>query len=320
MEIIYGLIGFVLLMAFMGGIVLKIRKDQQPALPAAPPQPPALPDGSQSLGMVGPFQVIGKLPSGGFADVFKGFDSQANAYVAIKVLKADRMKDAVILSRFETEGLTLKEIRQRATLAGVTDPRLALLPGFKGEGRLEKSGRAYFVMEFMEGKRLDDVIRSGGRLSDENILMILKDIALALEVTHEAGYCHLDVKPLNILISFNGTRVQQARLIDFGAAVKFAGGLSGGRAFTRPYVSPEYLQGAAISTQCDYYSLGVVLYEMLAGKIYAGHDSLPHGMLPGISRPMQALLTTLLQHKPELRPNSYAEIKRQMGLAPAGKS
>lgn len=207
------------------------------------------------------FLVEELLGRGGFADVFAATDVALRRRVAIKTLRPDMVVTEELLARFEREARAVGALRH---------PNI--VPIFS-VGR--RAGVAYFVMPLIEGESLRARLTREGRLPVREARRILRDAAAALEAAHRAGLVHRDVKPDNILLEGEERRVQ---LTDFGIARAMAeddARLTGSRFFvgTPEYTSPEQASGGTVDARSDLYALGVVGYQVLAGRLPFDGDS-----------------------------------------------
>ncbi|MFI6430128.1 serine/threonine-protein kinase [Rhodococcus oryzae] len=196
------------------------------------------------------------IATGGMGQVWEGVDNRLHRRVAVKVLKSEYSADPEFLERFRTEARTTAQLNHPG-IAGIYD---------YGE-TLDSVGQstAYLVMELVNGEPLNAVLGRVGRLALPHALDMLEQTGRALQVAHEAGVVHRDVKPGNILITPAG----QVKITDFGIAkaveaspVTRTGMVMG----TAQYIAPEQALGQDASPASDVYSLGVVGYEALSGR------------------------------------------------------
>src|SRR5262245_7232331 len=198
------------------------------------------------------YEVERDLAKGGMADVFVAYDRQLKRRVAVKVLFSEFARDPSFVERFR---------REAQNAASLNHPNIAAVYDW-GQER----GTYYIVMEYVEGRSLRDIIRTEGPLPAAAAARITSELADALAFAHRNGVVHRDVKPGNVLITASG----QLKLPDFGIAANQGDanqGLTqtGSVMGTATYFSPEQAQGHPVDGRSDVYSLGVVLYEMLAG-------------------------------------------------------
>jgi eukaryotic-like serine/threonine-protein kinase len=242
------------------------------------------------------------IATGGMGQVWEGLDTRLGRQVAIKVLKAEFSSDPEFIERFRAEARTVAMLNHPG-IAGVYD---------YGETELDGEGRtAYLVMELINGEPLNTVLKRTGSLSLRHALDMLEQTGRALQVAHNAGLVHRDVKPGNILITPTG----QVKLTDFGIAkavdaapVTQTGMVMG----TAQYIAPEQALGRDATAASDVYSLGVVGYESVAGRRpFTGDGALTVAMkhikeqppaLPGNVPPnVRELIEIALQKEPGLR-------------------
>ncbi|MGW4364906.1 protein kinase domain-containing protein [Nocardia takedensis] len=196
------------------------------------------------------------IATGGMGQVWEALDTRLDRRVAVKVLKAEFSADPTFRQRFRTEAKTTAQLNHSG-IAGIYD---------YGETYDPSAGEtAYLVMELVQGEPLNAVLSRMGRLSVVQGLDLLEQTGRALEVAHAAGVVHRDVKPGNILVTPTG----QVKITDFGIAkavdaspVTKTGMVMG----TAQYIAPEQAVGEDATAASDVYSLGVVGYEVLAGK------------------------------------------------------
>ena len=201
---------------------------------------------------LGNFKIIEEIGRGGMGVVYKAEEIGLDRLAAIKVLPPDVARDKAFLSRFRQEAKATSVFRH---------PHIVQVYDV-GEER----GIVYYAMEYVAGRSLSEMIESEGRLRMETSLGIAADIADALYAVHRRGLIHRDIKSSNILLDAQG----QAKLSDFGlATVSLQGKVAapGEVMGTAAYIAPERVLGEEASPQSDIYSLGVVLYEMLAGRL-----------------------------------------------------
>ena len=239
--------------------------------------------------------------SGGMADVYLTYDRVLDRHVAIKVLKARYASDEEFVERFRHEA---------RSAASLSHPHI--VPVFAwGETR---DGTCYIVMEYLPGGTLKDRIASKGALPASTAATVALQIGEALREAHEHGVIHRDIKPHNILITDSG----HVKVADFGiarAAETTTSSDHGDILGTAHYISPEQAMGEPVSPASDFYSLGVVLYEMLTGRVPFEVESLsdlpaahaggppphPRELNPKIPEGTDALVMRLLCRDPDDR-------------------
>jgi len=204
------------------------------------------------------YEIIEKIAEGGMARVYCGRDLLLKRTVAIKVLKDQMTGDAAFIRRFE---------REAQSAAALSHPNIVNIFDVG-----EEDGTYFMVMEYVEGFNLKQYITRKGQLSAIEAVSIARQIAEALEKAHSAGVVHRDIKPQNILFSSDG----KVKVTDFGIAIAGDGvTVTVGDEIigTVQYISPEQAKGELADKQSDLYSLGIVLYEMVTGKVPFGGES-----------------------------------------------
>jgi formylglycine-generating enzyme required for sulfatase activity/tRNA A-37 threonylcarbamoyl transferase component Bud32 len=200
---------------------------------------------------VGKYEIIEEIGRGGFAVVYKALDTSLDRIVALKVLKPHYLDEPDFVARFQQEA---------RSAAKLFHPHIVTI--FE-VGEVE--GSHFIAMRFLGGQPLSVMIKQQGRLQLDQATSIVEQIGSALDDIHSQNLVHRDVKPSNIIVSNDG----QATLTDFGI-VRAADGTryttTGASMGTPEYMSPEQGQGLETTHHSDIYSLGVVLYEILAGK------------------------------------------------------
>ena len=203
--------------------------------------------------LAGRYELIEKIGEGGMAVVYKAKCRLLNRYVAIKILKPEFVKDAKFIESFRRESQSAASLSHQ-NIVNVYD--------------VGKEGNIYYiVMELIEGQVLSEIIKKEGPLSVERALSITKQIAQGLSIAHKNHIIHRDVKPHNIMIMENGN----AKITDFGIAKAVNSNTIVNNTNTIlgsvHYFSPEQARGGYVDEKSDIYSLGIVLFEMLTGKV-----------------------------------------------------
>src|SRR2546422_286210 len=204
------------------------------------------------------YEILEELGRGGMAIVFKAREKQLERDVAIKVLPFSLAFDKEFVERFQREARTSAKLEHPS-----------IIPIY----RVGKSGRViYFVMKFLRGKPLSSVLAARGTLPPPEIRQILVQVARALAYAHKSGIVHRDIKPDNIMFDEHGLAV----VTDFGIAKAASGGKLTGTGMsigTPHYMSPEQARAQALDGRSDIYSLGVVGFQSLTGRVpFDGED------------------------------------------------
>lgn len=258
----------------------------------------------QALGKYEVLEVIGR---GGMGIVFKGRHATLGHLVAIKLLRND-LADPTFAERFEREARLLASLRH---------PNIVEVHDFD----VAPDGTPYYVMEYLEGETLSaELARSPQGLGWPRALLILRQVADALDAAHAHGVVHRDLKPDNVFIARDGS-VERVKLIDFGiarplnesettASLTRAGHVVG----TPRYFAPEQFYGFPVTTATDQYALALVVAEMASGSLLQRGAPFGEGALEGNGRMHDALLASL---PPDTSPVALAALERALALDPA---
>jgi serine/threonine-protein kinase len=256
----------------------------------------------------GRYQLDYRIASGGMGEVWAGTDITLNRPVAIKMLSTQHAGDEQFRARFRAEA------RYAASLS---HPNITRVFNYGEDSPL---GGPYLIMELVNGEPLSAILERVGRLSAYNAMDVVAQAAHALDIAHQAGIVHRDIKPGNLLIMGDGT----TKITDFGIAKAHEWGdprltATGIVMGTAMYVSPEQATGAVVTGSSDIYSLGVVAYECLAGQppfvaeqplaiaIMHKHDPVPP--LPAdVPRQVSDLVMAMLAKTPDGRPESALHV------------
>ena len=198
------------------------------------------------------YEIIEKIGNGGMATVYKAKCHVLNRYVAVKILRDEFTTDTEFIKKFNTEA---------QSAASLTHPNIVSIFDVGSEGNLY-----YIVMELIQGKTLKEIIVEDGVLSWKWSTNIAMQIASALQTAHSNGIIHRDIKPHNIIITEDGV----AKVTDFGIAKAVSNSTItafGTTIGSVHYFSPEHARGGFTDAKSDLYSLGVVMYEMLTGRV-----------------------------------------------------
>lgn len=201
--------------------------------------------------MVGPYRILEELGRGGMATVWKAYHEALERYVAIKVLHPTFTEEEAFLDRFQQEA---------KALARLSHPNIVPIHDYS-----EHERNPYLVMRYVEGHTLHRYLH-GRRLSLSEILEIVRPVGEALAYAHGQGVLHRDIKPGNVILTFQGDVV----LSDFGLAKLVEKDEALARELlmgTPQYISPEQAKADPLDNRTDLYSLGVVLFEMIAQRV-----------------------------------------------------
>jgi serine/threonine protein kinase/Tfp pilus assembly protein PilF len=229
----------------------------------------------------GRYQIIEELGRGGMGWVYRALDKKLNEEVALKLIKPEIASDKKTVQRFSNELKIARKITH------------------KNVGKMfdlnEEEGTHYITMEYVSGQDLKGLIRQSKQLTVGTAISITRQICDGLSEAHSLGVVHRDLKPSNIMIDKNGN----ARIMDFGIARSVEGkGMTGAGVMigTPEYMSPEQVEGKEVDPRTDIYSLGIILYEMLTGRVPFEGDT---------------ALAVAVKHKTET-PNAPTEYNEQI--------
>ena len=253
------------------------------------------------------------IGGGGMADVYKARDCLLNRPVAVKILHEEFKQDKEFVDKFQREAQAAARL-SHPNIVNIYDVGVA-------------DGDHYIVMEYVPGRTLKDRIRQEGHLSVSESLRVAREIAEALAHAHANNLVHCDIKPHNILMMADG----HAKVADFGIAravtestMTYSGNVIG----SVHYFSPEQAKGTMITPKSDVYSLGVVLYEMLTGKLpftgdnpvsiavkHLQEEPVPVRQIdPAIPPVVEAIVSKAMSKDPAMRPTS-AELVQDISQA-----
>ena len=252
------------------------------------------------------YEILGRIGSGGMADVYKGKDHKLNRYVAIKVLKSDYRTDEVFIKKFLSEA---------QAAAGLMHPNVVNVYDV-GQDR----GLYYMVMELVEGITLKDYIEKKGRLSAKETISISIQMVTGLQAAHNQHIIHRDIKPQNIIISKDG----KVKVTDFGIAraTTATQTISTSVMGSVHYTSPEQARGGVVDQKSDIYSIGITMYEMITGNVPFDGDSTvsvalkhlqeeivsPAEEVPDIPYSLECIIMKCTQKNPGLRYHDCAAL------------
>ena len=196
------------------------------------------------------YEIIGKIGAGGMSDVYKAKDLTLGRFVAIKVLKSEFSDDINFVTKFRTEA---------QSAAGLEHPNIVNIYDVGSE-----NGMHYIVMEYVEGITLKTYIEKKGQLSFKEAVSIAIQVGRGIEAAHNKNIIHRDIKPQNIMISTEG----KVKVTDFGIArAATSNTISSDVMGSVHYSSPEQARNGFVDGKSDIYSLGIVMYEMVTGRV-----------------------------------------------------
>lgn len=251
------------------------------------------------------YEIIEKIGSGGMSDVYRAKDHSLGRDVAIKVLKSDFAQDSSFVTKFRAEA---------QSAAALEHPNIVNIYDVGSE-----DGLYYIVMEYIEGITLKQYIAKKGRLGYNEALSIAIQMARGIEAAHNKGIVHQDIKPQNIIISKEG----KVKVTDFGIArAANSNTIHAGSMGSVHYVSPEQARNGFVSYASDIYSLGIVMYEMVTGRVPFDGDTPvaiaiqhiqsqmtpPEEIVPGLPIAVSRIIEKCTMKSPERRYASASEL------------
>jgi len=263
----------------------------------------------------GRYRILRKLGSGGMANVYLAEDEELGRRVAIKILNDRYANDELFIERFR---------REAKSAAALSHPNIVSI-----YDRGEAEGTYYIAMEVIEGRSLKELILTRGPLPIGQAIAFTYEILDALRFAHRHGIIHRDVKPHNILIGGERLKVTDFGIARAGASqMTEAGSIMG----TAQYLSPEQARGAPVTASSDLYSVGIVLYEMLTGKVPFSGDSAieiamkhlnelpkpPSKIRPEIPEDLDQVVLRALAKAPEDRYQTAEEFAEDLHRVEAG--
>ena len=220
------------------------------------------------------YQIIKSIGEGGMANVYLAYDTILDRNVAVKVLRGDLATDEKFVRRFQREALSASSL-SNPNIVEVYDVG-------------EDNGEYYIVMEYVEGKHLKNLLKKRGKLTVPEVVDIVLQITNGLSVAHDSYIIHRDIKPQNILILDNGL----IKITDFGIAVAMnATQLTQTNSVMGSvhYLPPEQASGKGATLQSDIYSIGILMYELLTGKLPFKGDNAVEIALKHLKEPMPSI-------------------------------
>ena len=265
------------------------------------------------------YRIDRLLGQGGMGKVYEATHVSMDRRVAIKVLNQEMTQNEQALKRFNREMKVSSQIEHPNSIQVFDYGQLS-------------DGRCFLVIEFLEGQTLSDVIDSEAPMSTDRVITIAEQILMGLGAAHEKGIVHRDLKPDNVMLISHYGKDDFVKVLDFGIAgvsdkdsskLTITGAVLG----TPYYMSPEQASGLELDQRSDLYALGVVLYEMVTGDVPFDGESMvsllvkhvqetpssPNQRRPGCTTPeMEALILSLLEKKPDARPQHAADVVERL--------
>ncbi|MFD9972999.1 protein kinase [Streptomyces sp. NPDC059017] len=278
----------------------------------------------------GRYQLRDLLGEGGMASVYLAYDSALDRQVAIKTLHTELGREQSFRERFRREAQAVAKL-SHTNIVSVFDT---------GEDELSGAPMPYIVMEYVEGKPLGSVLqedtRQFGAMPADKALKVTADVLAALETSHEMGLVHRDIKPGNVMITKRGV----VKVMDFGIARAMQSGVTsmtqtGMVVGTPQYLSPEQALGRGVDARSDLYSVGIMLFQLLTGRLPFDADSplaiayahvqeepvAPSSINRSVTPAMDALVARALKKNPNERfPNAAAMRDECLRVADAGRT
>ncbi len=260
----------------------------------------------------GKYKINRLIGSGGMANVYLATDTGTGVKVAIKILKPEFSADDEFIRRFDMEAKAVSSLNHS---------NIVKVFGVGHEGSFR-----YIVQEYVDGITVKDLINQNGHLDWKVAVPIVIQVGMALEYAHRNGIVHKDIKPQNILIS----RERIAKITDFGIARAASGNTitmsSGGAVGSVHYFSPEQARGSNVGPATDIYSVGVMLFEMVTGRVPFDGDSdiaiavkhlqdkppVASSYVPDIPRGLDAIIIKCMQKLPEMRYSSIRQMVTEL--------
>jgi eukaryotic-like serine/threonine-protein kinase len=251
---------------------------------------------------LGHYEIVAELGRGGMGVVYKGYEPALNRHVAIKELSPSLANDASLVERF---------LREARSMAALNDPHIIQIY-FIGQ----ENGQPFFVMEFVEGESLSQALRREGKLKVGDALKIMHETAQGLATAHDRGVVHRDIKPGNLMLTSKG----RVKIADFGIALAtqdISKKLTSTGEFvgTPGYLSPEVCLAKPIDQRSDIFSLGIVLFEMLSGRMPFSDES-PLGLMLEV---VKAEIPDIREINSEVDAQTYAILSRMVAKDPADR-
>ena len=281
----------------LGRLLLGTNEGSKPSGPWVPPT-------AEELHAILPqYEIVKMLGRGGMGAVYMGRQTALDRPVAIKILSgALEESDQGFTERFKNEARAMGKLNHPAIVSVY-------------EFGQHDSGLLYIVMEYVDGTDVAKMIAAKGRLHTEHAMAITAHVCDALAYAHERGIIHRDIKPANIMVGYDG----EVKVADFGLAKVDVGGhtlgltQSGMAMGTLHFMAPEALMlGASVDHRADIYAVGVMLYQMLTGKLPQGMFKMPSLQVPGLDPRYDGIIAKAMMEDREARYQSAREMRSDL--------
>ncbi|MEM1347458.1 MAG: serine/threonine-protein kinase, partial [Myxococcota bacterium] len=273
--------------------------------------------------LAGRYVVRQKLGEGAMGQVYLGEHTLIKKPVAIKVLHPELSANKEVMARFQ---------REAQASATINHPNLCAATDFGSTSR----GEFFLVMEFLEGRTLEQLISAHGRLDERRVLFIIDQLCKVLDIAHTHGIIHRDLKPENLMLIANEDTEDFVKVMDFGIASMVEEGAESentrltrqGIAYGTPaYMSPEQVLGEDVDARSDLYTVGVILFEMLTGevpfngrtvkKVMSKHLTTPVPTMleagaPHVHPALESIVRKLMEKEPEDRIQSARQLRQAL--------
>jgi serine/threonine protein kinase len=264
----------------------------------------------------GRYEIVGKLAAGGMGEVYKAMHVELGKAMALKVMLPELSSDKEFVDRFKREAVAAGRIGQQ-NIVDISD-----------FGRTE-GGRFYFVMEYLDGVTLASLSHREGALTADRAINITAQVARALAAAHAQSIVHRDLKPENVMLLQRPGQPDFVKVLDFGVAKVSTGHGQGGHTAvgmvvgTPQYMSPEQAKAVPVDSRSDIYSLGLILYELVAGRptftaetpsmlmvkhVVEPAPPLSPGPLAEVPMELEQLIFKMLEKEPVNRPQTMEDV------------
>lgn len=258
--------------------------------------------------VIGNYKILEKIGEGGMGAVFKGVDLMLEREVAIKALRPELASQPQIVERFRSEAVTLAKLNH---------PNIATLHSF-----FRQADDFFMIMEYVRGETFDQILRKRGAMPVDRAVSLFCQALEGIDHAHRMGIIHRDIKPANIMLTEAGT----VKVMDFGIARVLGSARmtrEGHLVGTIEYMSPEQIRGQEADSRSDIYSLGILLYEMLTGRVpfesRSEYDLMksqieaaprpPREHAPYVSLPIEEAIMRSLAKRPDSRFQTAGEFR-----------